>query len=153
MCPQNQNVHIQLEESCSFQSIKYQFTTPKALFLPSDHLFAWGGGGYILLFSVVVVSNQDLREKKKTKRSEVPIQEVLPPTIITVYIFIYINVFVVNIYIYCHAEESCREESLSMLVQHGRAPSPSGFSSKYRMLGGPRLLGLSLDQGSYRNRH
>lgn len=30
-----------------------------------------------------------------------------------------------------------------MLVQHGKPPSPSGFSSSYRMLGGPRLLGLS----------
>ncbi|KAK5607196.1 hypothetical protein CRENBAI_005554 [Crenichthys baileyi] len=35
------------------------------------------------------------------------------------------------------------EESLSMLVQHGKPPSLSGLSGQYRMLGGPRLLGLS----------
>lgn len=38
----------------------------------------------------------------------------------------YIYVCVCGEYIYCHAEESCREESLSMLVQHGKAPSPQG---------------------------
>lgn len=38
-------------------------------------------------------------------------------------------VCVLRIHIYRVLEQSCREESLSMLVQHGKPPSLSGFSS------------------------
>lgn len=146
MCLQNQNVHIQLEESRRFQSIKYQFTPDPSPF----HRITYLRGK----IHIALLLCQTKTLQRKTTLSEVPIQEVvLPPAVITVYIYLSIYRRVCGEYIYCHAEESCREESLSMLVQHGKPPSPSGFSSKYRMLGGPRLLGLSLDQGSYRNRH
>lgn len=77
--------------------------------------------------SFSVVLNQDLSNKNekfqrlRSKKSE----EVIPHTVLTVYIYIYMRC----IHIYCYLEQSCREESLSMLVQHGKPPSLSGFSS------------------------
>lgn len=124
-----------IEERRSFQSIKYQFTPDPISFLRITYL----RGKYILL--ILVVLNQDLSNKNekfqrlRSKKSE----EVIPHTVVTVYIYRYMQC----IHIYCYLEQSCREESLSMLVQHGKPPSLSGFSSQYRMLGGPRLLGLS----------
>lgn len=128
------------KKDAAFNQSSISLHPPPPLFLPSDHLLA-EKKKYILLFffsSFCCINGQ--------KRN---FQRIWSKTVITVYIC----VCVCGEYIYCHAEESCREESLSMLVQNGKPPSPSGFSSQYRMLGGPRLLGLSLDQGSYRNRH
>lgn len=90
------------------------------------------------------VSNRDLFKQKRKKVSEVKIQEVRRGDTTHHTHSIYIYIYVVYTYIiYCYLEQSCREETLSMLVQHGKPPSLSGFSSQYRMLGGPRLLGLS----------
>lgn len=85
---QNQNVHIEPEERRSFQSIKYQFT-PSFSF---HHLLAEKKKIHIALF---FFSFFLLYQRTKTQLSEVPIQkEATPPTVITVYIY----VFVVNTY-------------------------------------------------------
>lgn len=60
----------------------------RTLFLPSDHLFAGENTYCFLLLLLLLCQTKTLQRKRKL--SEVPIQEeVSPPTVITVYIYIY----------------------------------------------------------------
>lgn len=117
ICHQKQNVHIDLRVRKTQLSVNQVSVYTRPQFFPSVHLFA--GKIHIAHFSVD--ETRTLKEKNekcqrlRSKKSE----EVIPHTILTVY------TYVVDTYILL----SSREESLSMLVQHGKPPSLSGFSS------------------------
>lgn len=107
MCLQNQNVHIQLEESRRFQSIKYQFTPDPSPFHRITYL-----RGKIHIAFLLLCQTKTLQ--RKTTLSEVPIQEeVLPPAVITVYIYLSIYRRVCGEYIYTVMQKRAVERRAS----------------------------------------
>lgn len=123
----------------SFQSIKYQFGPDLRVF-PSVSLIC-GDDTYC---SFLVGFNQDL-SKHKWKVAEVMTREdwggdgnALTAIVRSWFVCFFSDCRAVSapqasgmpsVYIYTVIIQSCREESLSMLVQHGKPPSLSGFSS------------------------
>lgn len=122
ICHQNQNVHIQLHIRKTQLSINQVSVYTRPKFFPLYHLFA----GKIHIAHFQLYQTKTFQTQMKSFRGYDPRSlKRWYHTPYSQYIYIYLRC----IHIYCYLEQSCREESLSMLVQHGKPPSLSGFSS------------------------
>lgn len=154
MSSKNQNVHIQLcvrKTQLSINQVSV-YTRPK--FFPLLSLIC--GENTYCSFSVVL--NQDLSNKNekfqrlRSKKSE----EVIPHTVLTVYIYTYIYFYIyiykwwIHIYCYLRAVERRASRCWCSMGNPLHCQGSPVSTGCWEVLG--YWVCLSLDQGSYRNR-